>query len=216
MRKSFTLIELIVVIAIIAILAAIIAPNAFRAIQKAKASRIIADFTAIKSASMSFYADTGSWPVNIEPRPDPGGTNSWTWIKSGQHPLMDNLNNWIGWDGPYLESSLASPSPPTGVPGCTSPGYYYTQWWGSGWHAGGYGKFDLDKNPSTGGACYIAATGCEVNSAWSINIFPIPADVMKSINLALDGDDSFDDMLGRVQVYSGCDGLVSFYVSHPI
>jgi len=36
MRRSFTLIELIVVIAIIAILAAIIAPNAFRAIEKAK------------------------------------------------------------------------------------------------------------------------------------------------------------------------------------
>ena len=35
-RQSFTLLELIVVIAIIAILAAIIAPNAFRAIEKAK------------------------------------------------------------------------------------------------------------------------------------------------------------------------------------
>ena len=34
MRKSFTLIELIVVIAIIAVLAAIIAPNSFKAIAK--------------------------------------------------------------------------------------------------------------------------------------------------------------------------------------
>ena len=37
--KGFTLIELIVVIAIIAILGAIIAPNAFRAIEKAKMAR---------------------------------------------------------------------------------------------------------------------------------------------------------------------------------
>jgi len=57
-NKSFTLIELIVVIAIIAILAAIIAPNAFRAIEKAKISTAIADFKANKNAVYAFYADS--------------------------------------------------------------------------------------------------------------------------------------------------------------
>ncbi|MCF7873829.1 MAG: prepilin-type N-terminal cleavage/methylation domain-containing protein [Candidatus Omnitrophica bacterium] len=59
---GFTLIELIVVIAIIAILAAIIAPNAFKAIEKAKISKAIADWEAFKAAAGTFYADTGHWP----------------------------------------------------------------------------------------------------------------------------------------------------------
>ncbi|MBU2473189.1 MAG: type II secretion system protein GspG [Candidatus Omnitrophica bacterium] len=90
-RKVFTLIELIVVIAIIAILAAIIAPNVFRAIEKAKITRAIADFKSIKTACQSFYADTGEWPhvsrvQNSGLLLDPGGL--------------------LGWDGPYLEGSV--------------------------------------------------------------------------------------------------------------
>ncbi|SHJ08964.1 prepilin-type N-terminal cleavage/methylation domain-containing protein [Desulfofundulus thermosubterraneus] len=38
-EKDFTLVELLVVIAIISILAAIIAPNAFKAVEKAKVAR---------------------------------------------------------------------------------------------------------------------------------------------------------------------------------
>ncbi|MDD2702767.1 MAG: type II secretion system protein, partial [Candidatus Omnitrophica bacterium] len=60
--KGFTLIELIVVIAIISVLSAIIAPNAFRAIEKAKLARVEADAKAIKTAAFSMYADTGMWP----------------------------------------------------------------------------------------------------------------------------------------------------------
>ena len=43
MRKWFTLIELIVVISIIAVLSAIIAPNAFRAIEKSKITKALSD-----------------------------------------------------------------------------------------------------------------------------------------------------------------------------
>ena len=63
MKKSFTLIELIVVIAIIAILAAIIAPNAFKAIEKAKITEAIADVKTYKTAIFTLYADTGHWVV---------------------------------------------------------------------------------------------------------------------------------------------------------
>jgi prepilin-type N-terminal cleavage/methylation domain-containing protein len=55
MRKSFTLIELIVVIAIIAVLAAIVAVNAFRAIEKAKISAVIADMKTIKKTANAYY-----------------------------------------------------------------------------------------------------------------------------------------------------------------
>lgn len=86
MKKSFTLIELIVVIAIIAILAAIIAPNAFKAIEKAKISSSIGDYKSIKTGAMAYYADTGTWP-------DQGD--------SGDGFVSDD--NTTGWDGPYLE-----------------------------------------------------------------------------------------------------------------
>lgn len=97
MKKSFTLVELIVVIAIIAILSAIIAPNAFKAIEKAKISRAIAEFKSMKTATLSFYSDTGSWPLSA------GG-----WVRVEASGLMSNTNNWPGWDGPYLENNVST------------------------------------------------------------------------------------------------------------
>jgi general secretion pathway protein G len=91
-NNSFTLIELIVVIAIIAILAAIIAPNAFRAIEKAKIARACADFKHNHHACAALYADTGHWPTTDQNR-----------IRDSE--LMSNLYGWAGWDGPYLENS---------------------------------------------------------------------------------------------------------------
>lgn len=88
-RKGFTLIELIVVIAIIAILASIIAPNAFRAIEKAKISATVEDFRSIKTGAMAYYADTGTWPADC---PGPGACTALV--------TNDAAN---GWDGPYLE-----------------------------------------------------------------------------------------------------------------
>jgi general secretion pathway protein G len=93
-RKGFTLIELIVVIAIIAILAAIIAPNAFKAVEKAKISGAIEDFRSIKTGAMAYYSDAGTWPTTcatpVACAGDPGA-------------FVSNPNNVAGWDGPYLE-----------------------------------------------------------------------------------------------------------------
>ncbi|MBU2473128.1 MAG: type II secretion system protein GspG [Candidatus Omnitrophica bacterium] len=91
MKRSFTLIELIVVIAIIAILAAIIAPNAFRAIEKAKISKAVSDLKSIKTAVYSLYADTGHWPIS-------SNIPKFVWETS----LMSDIDSWPGWDGPYL------------------------------------------------------------------------------------------------------------------
>jgi general secretion pathway protein G len=92
-RKGFTLIELIVVIAIIAILAAIIAPNAFKAVEKAKISGAIEDFRSIKTGAMAFYSDTGVWPANCTSPSACAGTAG----------FVSAPANTSGWDGPYLE-----------------------------------------------------------------------------------------------------------------
>lgn len=94
-KRGFTLIELIVVIAIIAILTAIVAPNAFRAIEKAKISKALGDWGTFKSATMSFYADTGLWP----------GTSG-TFIRIEDTGLITNPG-YAGWDGSYLEKLLS-------------------------------------------------------------------------------------------------------------
>ncbi|WP_343216173.1 prepilin-type N-terminal cleavage/methylation domain-containing protein [Clostridium mobile] len=90
-KKAFTLVELLVVIAIIAILAAIIAPNAFKAIEKSKVATAESDYRAIKTATLNFYSDTGRWV------PTTDGTNK----DSGL--VTDITTTYPGWNGPYLE-----------------------------------------------------------------------------------------------------------------
>jgi general secretion pathway protein G len=92
-RKGFTLIELIVVIAIIAILAAIIAPNAFKAVEKAKISGTIEDFRSIKTGAMAYYSDVGTWPINC--------TDSSSCANGAS--FVSQNGTITGWDGPYLE-----------------------------------------------------------------------------------------------------------------
>ncbi len=116
MKKSFTLIEPIVVIAIIAVLTTIISVNVFKAIEKAKVARVVSDLKTIKSASLSFYADTGRWPVNVAV--EPFLEVVYTYINSG-HPLLLNR----GWDGPYLEKPANAPSWIANfAPGCVARG----------------------------------------------------------------------------------------------
>jgi len=86
MRKGFTLIEMLVVIAIIAVLAAIVAPSAFKAVDKGKISAAVGNFKSIKTAVMAYYADTGAWPAA-------GAVGAGLVATDGVS----------GWDGPYLD-----------------------------------------------------------------------------------------------------------------
>lgn len=56
-KSGFTLVELLVVIAIISILAVVAVPSLFQNINKAKAADVVADYSAIRSAVISMYAD---------------------------------------------------------------------------------------------------------------------------------------------------------------
>ncbi len=96
-KKGFTLIELIVVIAIIAILAAVIAPNAFKAIEKSKTSATIGELQGIKTAALSYFADTGTHPAACNGTAC--GTAAGGFITTGSVS---------GWDGPYLPKWPAS------------------------------------------------------------------------------------------------------------
>jgi general secretion pathway protein G len=125
-HSGFTLIELIVVIAIIAVLAAIIAPSAFKAIEKSKISACVSDMKAIKTAALSFYADTGTFPCTKAGGwgQDPGFTKAITpancWANEGG--CAAGCTNVAGWDGPYLEKWKRSP-----------------------WGAGGGGMYDWER-----------------------------------------------------------------------
>ncbi|MBE3588243.1 MAG: prepilin-type N-terminal cleavage/methylation domain-containing protein [Thermoanaerobacteraceae bacterium] len=94
-NRGFTLVELLVVIAIIGILAAIIAPNAFKAIEKGKVAAAEADYKAIKAAALNTYTDTGLWaPTPSSANGDPGFVDKNNWNSSTKPDT---------WNGPYLE-----------------------------------------------------------------------------------------------------------------
>ena len=94
-NKGFTLVELLVVIAIIAILAAVIAPNAFKAIDKAKVSAVVSDYRAVKVATLVYYSDTGKWPTSsTASKPDPGFV---------ANPFEAADPEFGAWNGPYLD-----------------------------------------------------------------------------------------------------------------
>lgn len=123
MKKSFTLIELIVVIAIIAILAAIIAPNAFKAIEKAKVAQVVSNLKTIKNAALTYSVDVGKFPPS-----DDAYCFAYPHECSGIDFFENRANVeypglYEGWDGPYLD---AWPHPPWNAPGALTRTQY--QW----------------------------------------------------------------------------------------
>ncbi|MBN3040803.1 MAG: prepilin-type N-terminal cleavage/methylation domain-containing protein [Candidatus Omnitrophica bacterium] len=94
MKKSFTLIELILVVAIVAILAGLIAPIIRGARQDAQISRMIDTGEALYKASRLFYSDTGTLPADIDDLLADRGIS--------------------GWDGPYIEKPLTPKDHPYG------------------------------------------------------------------------------------------------------
>lgn len=109
MRKAFTLVELIVVIAVIGILAAIVAPNAFKAIEKSKLARVESDSKSIKTAAFAMYADTGMWPGSNWA--DDAATDPLAGAAPGDGFVTrgNNANMPATWDGPYLEKWAKNP-----------------------------------------------------------------------------------------------------------
>ena len=109
---GFTLIEVLVVIAVIGVLASIVAPHAYRAIEKAKVSQLVGNLAAFRTATLSYYADMGFWPPDVGPYGDPGFTRSLPFdvrtgsaVSGAPYGLPANWQDTVGirWDGPYLD-----------------------------------------------------------------------------------------------------------------
>ncbi len=99
-NKGFTLVELLVVIAIIGILAAVIAPNAFRSVEKSKLTKVIQDCKAIEASALNHYADTGRFP-EVYAINQPNMQDFLVEPGSGEPGAGSNAKE--GWNGPYLE-----------------------------------------------------------------------------------------------------------------
>lgn len=99
-EEGFTLIELIIVVAIIAILGALVTPNVLKAIENSRVVAVVADSKSIKSAALTYYADTGEWPVSTDQGSENGGNegNDPGLVKKpGTGSPIKN------WNGPYLD-----------------------------------------------------------------------------------------------------------------
>jgi general secretion pathway protein G len=64
-KKGFTLIELLLVVAILGTLAAIAIPGYTSFVERAKITKVIAEFKAFESAIFAFKADNGRFPDTL-------------------------------------------------------------------------------------------------------------------------------------------------------
>lgn len=124
-KKGFTLVELLVVIAIIAILAAIIAPNAFKAIEKSKVATAEADYKAIKTAALSYYSDTGDWPATSAN--DTGFVKDPIGLKGWNGPYLEKWPNKNPWGGSYIFRKNSNGSVDVPIGASASNNYKYLE-----------------------------------------------------------------------------------------
>lgn len=74
-RAGFTLIEIVIAVAIVAIFAAALSPMVFRHLEESKITKAQNETETIATAILSYYKDTGKWPVTNANGPTGNGIN---------------------------------------------------------------------------------------------------------------------------------------------
>lgn len=112
-KKAFTLVEIIIVIAVIGILAAVVAPNAFKAIDKSRVAKAIEDARGLRGGIEAYFSDMTFLPPEVGKGDDPGMMRPLPFNPDDggdAHSLDTNgvPPNWQAiiqerWQGPYIE-----------------------------------------------------------------------------------------------------------------
>lgn len=68
---GFTLLELLIVCAVIGIIANIAIPGLYQSVYRAKAAKIIEDYTMVRTMVHQYYADHGAYPADQGPGVEP-------------------------------------------------------------------------------------------------------------------------------------------------
>lgn len=108
-KKRFTLVEVLIIIVLIAVFSSIIAVNAFRAIDKAKISKLAADARALKLAWHSLYSDIGCFPTEYDYLTRGVATHKGIGPLIRDTDIVSDVLNLRGWDGPYYKGTARSP-----------------------------------------------------------------------------------------------------------
>ena len=96
-RSAFTLIELVWAMTIIAIMSGIVLPKLNDLTRRAKATRIVADFDAVRLAVLQYNADSLSYPPEVGAGVAPSGLSAYLgstfkWVKPDY--TLD-YDNWV-------------------------------------------------------------------------------------------------------------------------
>ena len=109
MKKTFTLIEMLVVFSVIGIISAMLIPRVMVGIERAKVARVVEEARQIRNGAYQMYADTSLWPGSnwvddIAHDPLAGCNAGDGFVRPGSSSAMPS-----SWSGPYLEKWTKNP-----------------------------------------------------------------------------------------------------------
>ena len=119
---GFTLIELLVVMSIIALLLALAVPRYFHSVTRAKEAVLKENLTLIRDALDKHYADTGTYPANME------ALVARKYLrKLPEDPVTESASTWV-LIPPEMPEKGAVFDVKSGAPGNSLAGDAYSTW----------------------------------------------------------------------------------------